>query len=611
MASLALPLGPLLRSMPPLRAYAIDIARLDARHRRRSRVLAFLGTGPTAWFVVIGVLLLLLALGAGPTPVVRRRRRRDGPRHRRERRWSQSRARTSGRRTTGSRPTSADLDAGLDRPGRRRPPYYLSVDGIPHQQIWDSKQAASSDLHRQAYALVPGPGVRSRPDHRRRVRDRTSALALAQGRQARRRRRDRPAARPDRPRLPPGGRLQRPAGHRPRQRRPGVPERLAREVRPDHLRADRLADPGQLDGRRPARVVPVHRGVAARPRATTSRPAGCSRCTTSTASRGSSPSSTRCSRDVFGDDRLVRLVGSAERHPRRRSGGRCPRRRAAARRPRRPGARRRLSPSPEPATDDWPFLYLRTRGPSRRTTSPRSRSSCCFAVARRPRRGPGRRARRSAASARTSSSSASRSCCSRRRASCRSACCSGRPGSSTRWRSSRSWPASCWRSWSTSRLRPRNPAPFYAALFVAIAVAYLVPADALLIDPPELRYALAAAIAFAPVFFANLVFTYSFRDTDSADMSFASNLLGAMVGGALEYVALLTGFQVAAAPGRRPVPGGVPARPPVPIPGRRAARRRTRRSRPGRPPPSRRPDGVPRGRTTGAAGSTRAAAGRP
>ena len=70
-----------------------------------------------------------------------------------------------------------------------------------------------------------------------------------------------------------------------------------------------------------------------------------------------------------------------------------------------------------------------------------------------------------------------------------------------------------------------------------------MPADALLIDPPALRYVLAGAVAFAPVFFANLVFTYSFRDTDSADMSFASNLLGAMVGGALEYVALLTGFR--------------------------------------------------------------------
>jgi len=93
------------------------------------------------------------------------------------------------------------------------------------------------------------------------------------------------------------------------------------------------------------------------------------------------------------------------------------------------------------------------------------------------------------------------------------------------------------------RLRPRSPAFFYAGLLVALAVAYLVPADVLLIDPPEVRYLLAAAIAFAPVFFANLVFTYSFRDTDSADMSFASNLLGAMDGGVLEYVALLTGFQ--------------------------------------------------------------------
>ncbi len=45
------------------------------------------------------------------------------------------------------------------------------------------------------------------------------------------------------------------------------------------------------------------------------------------------------------------------------------------------------------------------------------------------------------------------------------------------------------------------------------------------------------------MFFANLVFTHSFRDTASADMAFASNLLGAMVGGALEYLALLTGFR--------------------------------------------------------------------
>jgi hypothetical protein len=88
----------------------------------------------------------------------------------------------------------------------------------------------------------------------------------------------------------------------------------------------------------------------------------------------------------------------------------------------------------------------------------------------------------------------------------------------------------------------RRPTLFYALLFASILVAFLLPPESLLIDPPWLRYALAAVVAFAPIFFANLVFSYSFRDTNTADMAFASNLLGAMVGGAIEYVALITGY---------------------------------------------------------------------
>ena len=84
--------------------------------------------------------------------------------------------------------------------------------------------------------------------------------------------------------------------------------------------------------------------------------------------------------------------------------------------------------------------------------------------------------------------------------------------------------------------------PTTSLLFVAIAVAFLLPPESLLFDPPWLRYAVAAAVAFAPVFLANLVFSYSFRDTNTADMAFASNLLGAMVGGMLEYLALITGY---------------------------------------------------------------------
>ena len=69
-----------------------------------------------------------------------------------------------------------------------------------------------------------------------------------------------------------------------------------------------------------------------------------------------------------------------------------------------------------------------------------------------------------------------------------------------------------------------------------------MPPASLLIEPIWLRYVVASALAFAPIFFANLVFTYSFRDTKAADMAFASNLLGAVVGGAIEYVALITGY---------------------------------------------------------------------
>jgi hypothetical protein len=92
------------------------------------------------------------------------------------------------------------------------------------------------------------------------------------------------------------------------------------------------------------------------------------------------------------------------------------------------------------------------------------------------------------------------------------------------------------------RVHFRNPALLYAGLFGTIGLAVLLPPASLLIEPIWLRYLVASALAFAPIFFANLVFSYSFRDTKAADMAFASNLLGAVVGGAVEYVALVSGY---------------------------------------------------------------------
>src|SRR5437773_3494755 len=66
MTSLALPLGPLLRSMPPLRAYSIDIAGSMAGIAAFAW-LATTGFGPVAWFAVVGLLVLLQGLGRGVT----------------------------------------------------------------------------------------------------------------------------------------------------------------------------------------------------------------------------------------------------------------------------------------------------------------------------------------------------------------------------------------------------------------------------------------------------------------------------------------------------------------------------------------------------------------
>jgi hypothetical protein len=95
----------------------------------------------------------------------------------------------------------------------------------------------------------------------------------------------------------------------------------------------------------------------------------------------------------------------------------------------------------------------------------------------------------------------------------------------------------------SARFPVRKPALLYVGLFATLALAWLLPPEQLLLDPPALRYAIASGIAFAPIIFANLIFANSFRDTTAADMAFASNLIGAVVGGALEYVALLTGYR--------------------------------------------------------------------
>jgi hypothetical protein len=57
------------------------------------------------------------------------------------------------------------------------------------------------------------------------------------------------------------------------------------------------------------------------------------------------------------------------------------------------------------------------------------------------------------------------------------------------------------------------------------------------------RFLVATVVAFVPVFLANLVFAKRFRDVASSNVAFGANLLGAMVGGVLEYASLITGYR--------------------------------------------------------------------
>lgn len=93
------------------------------------------------------------------------------------------------------------------------------------------------------------------------------------------------------------------------------------------------------------------------------------------------------------------------------------------------------------------------------------------------------------------------------------------------------------------RVRIGRPRLLFALLFAGLALAWLVPTDALLGFSVLPRFLLATTLAFFPIFVANLIFAERFRDTADPTAAFGANLLGAMLGGTLEYLSLLVGFR--------------------------------------------------------------------
>ncbi len=96
----------------------------------------------------------------------------------------------------------------------------------------------------------------------------------------------------------------------------------------------------------------------------------------------------------------------------------------------------------------------------------------------------------------------------------------------------------------TTRRFRTPPLPIvFAGIAVSLAVSYFIEPSWLLTLPFLPRLIVAILLAFIPIYLANVAFSKRFGASDDSRSAFGLNLLGAMLGGCLEYMALLTGYR--------------------------------------------------------------------
>jgi hypothetical protein len=94
-----------------------------------------------------------------------------------------------------------------------------------------------------------------------------------------------------------------------------------------------------------------------------------------------------------------------------------------------------------------------------------------------------------------------------------------------------------------SRVDIRRRGVVLAVLLALVAVNYVVPVGRVTFASRALESLFYGALVFSPVFCAGLLFSASFKQSSSAATDFGANLLGAIVGGTGEYLSLLAGYR--------------------------------------------------------------------
>jgi SAM-dependent methyltransferase len=96
---------------------------------------------------------------------------------------------------------------------------------------------------------------------------------------------------------------------------------------------------------------------------------------------------------------------------------------------------------------------------------------------------------------------------------------------------------------TTRRFRTPPLPVVYGGVALALLLAWIVKPEWILALPFWPRLVVAILLAFLPIYLANVAFSKRFKDSGDSQTAFGTNLLGAIVGGCLEYAALLTGYR--------------------------------------------------------------------
>jgi len=94
-----------------------------------------------------------------------------------------------------------------------------------------------------------------------------------------------------------------------------------------------------------------------------------------------------------------------------------------------------------------------------------------------------------------------------------------------------------------ARVEIRRPWLVGGALLGLLAAHYLVPVGRVAFDSRLIESAFYGLLVFSPIFCAGLLFGSSIKRSPDVTVDYGANLLGAMVGGVLEYLSLVTGFR--------------------------------------------------------------------